>query len=211
MLCCSFFTGKIINTNSQTSQELLKIYNKAQILPLPIPILDSTKYQLADGFYLKKGEINTLIQSGFKIALGHEKSDVHIGGKLNFNDNLKYMLIDIESVSQGSFGDDYLIIIGENNKIIEQFLLSSYGKNAPDESLYEILKNKTIQTKTITVIKTEKLAIDKYNPKTPKKRFYCKVISTQFQINNGKVVKIKESTPIYDYFIFNGESLEKQR
>ncbi|MEA5404878.1 hypothetical protein VB776_18225 [Arcicella sp. DC2W] len=202
IFACTTAIGQI--SKQQTSLE--SIIKKASIISLPFTNLYVTTNK---SIYLNTYEVNSFMKKGFKFLKNHDKAEVSILGSIKINDGYFYLIVDVESISPGAFLDEFLIILNKDGKITEQFLI--YNEGDDSEYHYELKSDKSITIHTISTEKKEKLIVDRYNPNGPKERFYCKVINTQFQINNGKVIKIKESTPVYDYFIFNGESLEKQR
>lgn len=157
-----------------------------------------------DGFnyiYLKKYQIIELKQKGFKISKNHLKSEISIHGKLAINgDSYHYLIIHIESVSQGEFFEKYLVIFDRDWKLQEQFLLyTDFNQNS-----YMIYKDQKIKISQLYVEKTEKLPLNPYSIHAPKEQCYCKIIETDYQIANGKVLKIQTHKPRFGYYIFDG-------
>lgn len=111
-----------------------------------------------------------------------------------------YFIIDLESKSQGDFFEKYLVVFDKEWKLQEQFLLyTDFNQNS-----YMIDKNKKIKISQLYIEKIEKLPPNPYNIYAPKERYYCKLIETDYKIENGKVLKNKTHKPRFGYYIFDG-------
>lgn len=151
--------------------------------------------------YLKKHQIIELKQKGFKISKNHLKSEISIHGKLAISgDSYHYLIIHIESVSQGEFFEKYLVIFDQEWKLQDQFLLyTDFNQNS-----YIIDKDQKIKISQLYVEKTEELPLNPYNIYASKEQYYCKIIETDYQIANGKVLKNQTHKPRFGYYIFDG-------
>lgn len=190
----------ILKDESQLEEDsvIQNLYARAKILSLPA--ID-TFLNDDNIFYIKEKEAMALFRSGFNTPIKYKDSEIYVSGRLDILDTQKYLCIDIESKDNGLFGAGYLLILNLQYKVINQILLYSYGREAPDGCSFQILADKSIKIKEFYTLESEKIPPKPNEILGSDYKCYCKVVDKEYNISNGKVIE-KINKPKFGYYIY---------